>query len=34
MIHAKYQDSRTFGSGEEVFLTFSPYMDNAAILVM
>ena len=34
MIHAKFRDHRTSGSGEEDFLRFSPYMDMAAILVM
>ena len=34
MIHAKFQDHRTSGSGEEDFLRFLPYMDMAAILVM
>ena len=31
MLHAKFQDHRTSGSGEERFL---PYMDMVAILVM
>ena len=31
MLHAKFQDHRTSGSGEEEFL---PYMGMAAILVM
>ena len=31
MLHAKFQDHRTSGSGEEDFLRFLPYM---AILVM
>ena len=34
MIHAKFQDHRTSGSGEEDFLRFLPYMGMAAILVM
>ena len=34
MLHAKFQDHRTSGSGEEDFLRFLPYMGVAAILVM
>ena len=34
MLHAKFQDHRTSGSGEEYFLRFLPYMGIAAILVM
>ena len=34
MLHAKFQDHRTSGSGEEDFLRFSAYMGMAAILVM
>ena len=34
MIHAKFQDHRSSGSGEEDFLRFLPYMGMAAILVM
>ena len=34
MLHAKYQDHRTSGSGDEDFLRFLPYMGMAAILVM
>ena len=34
MLHAKFQDHRTSGSGEEDFLRVLPYMDKAAILVM
>ena len=34
MLHAKFQDQRTSGSGEEDFLRFLPYMGTAAILVM
>ena len=34
MLHAKFQDHRTFGSGEEDFQRFLPYMGVAAILVM
>ena len=34
MLHAKFQDHRTFGSGEEGFLRFLPYMGIAAILVL
>ena len=33
MLHAKFQDQRTSGSGEEDFLRFLPYMGMAAILV-
>ena len=34
MLHAKFQDQRTSGSGEDDFLRFLPYMGMAAILVM
>ena len=34
MPHAKFQDHRTSGSGEEDLLRFLPYMGMAAILVM
>ena len=34
MLHAKFQDHRTYGSGEEDFLSFLPYMGMVAILVM
>ena len=34
MLHVKFQDHRTSGSGEEDFLRFLPYMGMAAILVM
>ena len=34
MLHAKFHDNRTRGSGEEDFLRFLPYMGMAAILVM
>ena len=34
MLHAKFQDHRTSGSGEEDFKRFSPYMGTATILVM
>ena len=34
MLHAKFQDHRTSGYGEEDFLRFLPYMGVAAILVM
>ena len=34
MLHAKFQDYRTSGSGEEDCLRFLPYMRMAAILVM
>ena len=34
MLHAKFQDHRTSGSGEEDFLRFLPCMGMAAILVM
>ena len=33
MLHAKFQDHRTSGSGED-FFKFLPYMGMAAILVM
>ena len=34
MLHAKFQDHRTYGSGEEDFKGFFLYMGMAAILVM
>ena len=34
MLHAKFQDHRTSGSGEEDFLRFLLYMGIAAIFVM
>ena len=34
MLHAKFQDHRSSGSGEEDYLRFLPYMCMAAILVM
>ena len=34
MQHTKFQGHRPFGSGEEDFLRFLPYMGMAAILVM
>ena len=34
MLHAKFQDHRTSGSGEEDFCRFLPYMGMAAILVI
>ena len=34
MFHAKFQDHRTSGSGEEDFQRFLPNMGVAAILVM
>ena len=34
MLHAKFQDHRISGSGEEDFLRFLTYMDMAAILVL
>ena len=34
MIHTKFRDHRTSGSGEEDFLKFLPYMGMVAILVM
>ena len=34
MLHAKFQDHRTSGSGEEDFLRFLPYMGVVAIFVM
>ena len=33
MLHAKFQDHRTSGSGDEDFLRFLPYMGVVAILV-
>ena len=34
MLHVKFQDHRTSGSGEEDFLWFLLYVGMAAILVM
>ena len=34
MLHAKFQDHRTSGAGQEDFQRFLPYMGVAAILVM
>ena len=34
MLHAKFQDHRTSGSGGEDYLRFLPYMGMAAILFM
>ena len=34
MLHAKFQDLRTSGSGEEGCFKILPYMGIAAILVM
>ena len=34
MLHAKFQDHRSFGSGGEDFLRFLPYLGMAAILAM
>ena len=34
MLHAKFQDLKTSGSGEEDFVRFFPDMGMAAILVM
>ena len=34
MLHAKFQDHRTSGSGEEDFKVFLPYIGIVAILVM
>ena len=34
MLHAKFQDHRTSGSGGEDFLKYLPYIGVAAILVM
>ena len=34
MLHAKFQDHRTSGSGDEDFLKILPDMGMAAILVM
>ena len=34
MLHAKFQDHRTSGSGKEDLLRFLSYMGTAAILVM
>ena len=33
MLHAKFQDHRTSGSGENDFQRLLPYMEMAAILV-
>ena len=34
MLHAKFQDHRTSGSGKEEFLRFLSYMGMEVILVM
>ena len=34
MLHTKFKGNWSFGSGEEDFLRFLPYMGMAAILVM
>ena len=34
MLHAKFQDHRIYGSGEEDFLRFIPYMGMVAILAI
>ena len=34
MLHAKFQDHRTSGSGEEDFLRFLPYTGMVVIFVM
>ena len=34
MMHTKFQGNRPFGSREEDFLSFVPYMGMVAILVM
>ena len=34
MLHARFQDPRPLGSGEEDFKRFLPYMGMVAILVM
>ena len=34
MLHTKFRENRSAGSGEEDFLRFLPYMGVAAILVM
>ena len=34
MLHAKFHDLRTSGSGDEDFYIFLPYIGIAAILVM
>ena len=34
MLHTKFHGHRSFGSGEEDFLRFLPYMGMAAMLVM
>ena len=34
MLHVKFQDRWTSGSGEEYFLRFLPYIGMAAILIM
>ena len=33
MLHTKFRDNRSVGSGEEIFEGFLPYMGMAAILV-
>ena len=34
MLHTKFQDHRTSGSGEGEFIKFLPYMGMTTILVM
>ena len=34
MLHTNFQGHRSFGSGEEDFLKFLPYMGMVAILAM
>ena len=34
MLHTKFQGHQPFGSGEDDFLRFLPYMGMVAILVM
>ena len=34
MLHAKFQDHRTSGSGEEDFLRFLPYMGMASYVLL
>ena len=34
MLHTKIQGHQSIGPGEEDFLSFLPYMDMAAMLVM
>ena len=34
MLHAKFQDHRTSGSGEEDFLSFLPYMYMGVVAIL